>query len=121
MRSEQRWVRFGGGEVEAESWMWERQKNQLQYDNEWEWRKALGGATKTIFDYSNFSLNLSKRYCRLMAAKSSDDLVGTDPFFSAMPTEQGNPGLAKQAEGYVQDEISASNARSASRRRRKQR
>jgi hypothetical protein len=100
------------GEVEAESWMWERQKNQLQYDNEWEWRKALDGATnQTIFDFSNFSLNLSKRYCRLMAAKSADDLVGTDPFFSAMPTEHGNPGLAKQAEGYVQDEISDSNAK----------
>jgi hypothetical protein len=101
---------LGGGEVEADSWMWERQKNQMQYDNEWAWRKRLDGDhKKTIFDYSNFSLNLSKRYCRLMAAKSSDDLVGTEPFFSAMPTEQGNPVLAKQAEGYVQDEISASN------------
>jgi hypothetical protein len=100
----------GGGQVEADSWMWERQKNQFQYDNEWEWRKCLDGTNKkTIFDYSNFSLNLSKRYCRLMAAKSSDDLVGTEPFFSAMPTEQGNPGLAKQAEGYLQDEIAESN------------
>jgi hypothetical protein len=109
VRSEMGSIFGGGGEVEDNSWMWERQKNQLQYDNEWEWRKALGGTQKTIFDYSNFSLNLSKRYCRLMAAKASDDLVGTEPFFSAMPTEQGNPDLAKQGEGYLQDEIAASN------------
>jgi hypothetical protein len=27
--------------------------------------------------------------------KTTDTLVGTDPFFSAMPTEHGNPELAK--------------------------
>ena len=87
--------------------MWERECNQHQYDNDWHWRKALGG----IFTFSNFSLNLSKRYARLMAAKTSDDLVGTDPFFSVMPKEFGNPDLAKQAEEYVQDQISLSNAK----------
>lgn len=111
VRTEMGSVAGSGGQVEDNSWMWERQKNQLQYDNEWEWRKGIDGAATTIFDYSNFSLNLSKRFARLMAAKTSDDLVGTDPFFSAMPTEEGDPGLAKQAEGYVQDEVSASNAK----------
>lgn len=111
VRTEMGSISGGGGEVEGNSWMWERQKNQLQYDNEWEWRKAIDGTLPTIFDYSNFSLNLSKRFARLMAAKTSDDLVGTDPFFSAMPTEEGDPGLAKQAESYVQDEVSASNAK----------
>lgn len=98
-----------GGGTAKDSWAWQREKNQNQYDNKWEWRKALGG----IFKFSNFSLNLSKRFARLMAAKTSDDLVGTDPFFSCMPTEtpDGDPALAKQSEGYVQDEISASNAK----------
>jgi hypothetical protein len=98
-----------GGGCGNGGWAWQRQKNQNQYDNEWEWRKAMGG----IFKYSNFSLNISKRYARLMAAKTSDDLVGTDPFFSCMPTETpvGDPALAKQSEGYVQDEISQSNAK----------
>lgn len=91
----------------TEGWMWERQKNQLQYDNDWEWRKALGG----IFIFSNFSLNLSKRYARLMAAKTTDDLVGTDPFFSCMPTDEGDPELAKEAEWYVQEQMTESNAK----------
>lgn len=96
-----------GGQY-CSGWMWERQKNQLQYDNDWEWRKALGG----IFEFSNFSLNLSKRYARLMSAKCSDDLVGTDPFFSFMPTDVGgDPTLAKQGESYVQGEISSSNTK----------
>lgn len=89
-------------------WMWERHKNQLQYDNQWEWRKALGG----IFEFSNLSLNLSKRYARLMSAKCSDDLVGTDPFFSFMPTDVGgDPTLAKQGEAYVQDQMAQSNTK----------
>jgi hypothetical protein len=96
-----------GGQCQTNGWAWEREKNQAQYDNDWEWRKALGG----IFRYSNFSLNISKRYARLMAAKTSDTLVGTDPFFSAMPTEHGNPELAKQAEWFIQEKISQSNAK----------
>jgi hypothetical protein len=95
------------GEVTTTGWMWERECNQYQYDNDWHWRQALGG----IFTFSNFSLNLSKRYARLMAAKTSDDLVGTDPFFSCMPKEHGDPELAKQAEWYVQEQITLSNAK----------
>jgi hypothetical protein len=95
------------GMVVENGWAWQREKNQRQYDNEWLWRKALGG----IFVYSNFSLNISKRYARLMAAKTSDTLVGTDPFFSVMPTQHGNPELAKQGEWYIQEQISLSNAK----------
>src|SRR5882724_5106265 len=88
-------------------WAWQREKNQRQYDNEWTWRRALGG----IFAYSNFSLNISKRYARLMAAKTTDTLVGTDPFFSAMPTQHGSPELAKQGEWYVQEQMSQAKAK----------
>lgn len=96
-----------GGTTLVNGWAWERQRNQMQYDNDWFWRRSLGG----IFEYSNFSLNISKRYARLMAAKTSDTLVGTDPFFSAMPTEHGNPQLAKQAEWFIQEKISQSNCK----------
>lgn len=98
-------ARDDGGLVEG--WMWQRMKNQLQYDNDWSWRKAIKG----IFKFSNFSLNLSKRYTRLMAAKVTDDLVGTDPFFQVMPTEHGEPELAKQGEFFVQEGIAASNVK----------
>src|SRR2546428_11811149 len=46
------------GQVMADSWMGIRQKNQAQYDNDWRWRAALGG----IFNFSNFSINIAKRY-----------------------------------------------------------
>lgn len=99
-----------GGSSGMGGWAWEREKNQLQYDNSWDWREA----TNTIFEYSNFSLNISKRFARLIAARASDDLIGTDPFFSCMPTEHGgNADLAKQSESYVQDQLSNSNARAA--------
>ncbi len=96
-----------GGTTLVNGWAWERQRNQMQYDNDWFWRRSLGG----IFKYSNFSLNISKRYARLMAAKTSDTLVGTDPFFSAMPTEHGNAEQAKQNEWFVQEKITQSNVK----------
>lgn len=98
---------LGTNPQDVSGWMLERERNQNQYDNEWEWRAALGG----IFKFSNFSLNLSKRYARLMAAKTTDDLVGSDPFFSFMPTEKGDPELSKQAEWYVQEKFSQSNGK----------
>lgn len=93
------------GQVVGGGWAEKRELNQRQYDNDWEYRVGLKG----IFKYSNFSLNISKRYARLMAAKTSDTLLGTKPFFSAMPTEQGNPELAKQAEWYIQEKVDQSN------------
>jgi hypothetical protein len=99
-----------GGSTGSTGWAWEREKNQLQYDNSWDWRNAAD----TIFEYSNFSPNIAKRFARLIAARTSDDLIGTDPFFSCMPTEHGGDAeLAKQAESYVQDQLSNSNARAA--------
>jgi hypothetical protein len=97
----------GSGMAIENGWAWKREVNQRQYDNDWGWRKALGG----IFAYSNFSLNISKRYARLMAAKTTDTLVGTDPFFSAMPTEHGSPDLAKEGEWYVQEQMTEVNAK----------
>lgn len=99
----------GNGQVDAESWMGQREKNQAQYDNDWGWRAALGG----IFAFSNFSINIAKRYVRLIAAKTRDDLVGTDPFFSVMPEHAGDPDVAKNSEWYVQEKVRQSNAKKA--------
>lgn len=93
-----------GGKVRSGSWMFHRWVNERQYENDFEWRKALGG----IFDYSNFSVNISKRYARLLSAKTSDDLVGSEPFFSIMPNNGEDPELAKDAEWYAQDAVSES-------------
>lgn len=97
------------GSCVAGGWMEKREINERQYENDFAWRAALGG----IFPESNFSLNVSKRYTRLISAKASDDLIGTDPFFAAMPTELGAPEDAKEAEWYVQDKVSGSNVKSA--------
>ena len=101
--------RQDSGQVQSQSWMGKRQQYQAEYDNSWEWRVGLGG----IFEYSNFSLNVSKRYARLMGAKTRDDLVGTEPFFATMPTEHGDPQLAKDVEWYLQQEIGRSNTKKA--------
>src|SRR4029077_17462799 len=90
-------------------WMGIKQKNQDQYDNEWHWRLALGG----IFSYSNFSINISKRYARLMSAKARDDLVGTEPFFAIMPeaVSREDAEVAKSAEKYLQMKIRKTNVK----------
>jgi hypothetical protein len=104
----------GGGCVPY-SWMWRRQKNQWEYDNEWEFReKFIGPGTGGIFERSNFSINISKRFARLIAARTSDDLVGTEPFFATMPTEHSDDDqLSKQLEAYLQDKFANSNIRSS--------
>lgn len=96
------------GQTVPGSWMEHRERNQAQYDNDFEWRKqVLGG----IFNFSNFSLNLCKRFARLLAAKTRDDLIGTEPFFGTMPTKHGDPTTAKEQEWYLQEKISESNAK----------
>lgn len=95
------------GKVEASSWMDIRRINELQYENEFDWRVQYYGL-HSIFQQSNFSLNLSKRWARLVTAKATEDIVGTEPFFGIVPTEIGDPQLAKDSEWYVQEEVSHS-------------
>lgn len=89
----------------AQGWMWNRQNYQDQYENNWRWREQLGG----IFEYSNWSLNIAKRFARLLHAKGSDDLLGTSPFFTAMPKKNANTNLSIQAEWFIQEKIDESN------------
>lgn len=93
------------GELTSDGFMFHRQNYQDQYDNNWQWRQRLGG----IFQYSNWSLNMAKRFARLISAKTGDDLLGTEPFFSAMPKKGANPELAKQLEWWLQEQFSKSN------------
>ena len=99
----------GTGRVDPTRWMGVRQKNQDQYDNDWTWRLALGG----IFEFSNFSINISKRYARLMSAKSRDDLCGTDPFFAIMPeaVSQEDTQVSMSAEKFLQMKVRQSNVK----------
>jgi|SRR5215471_7440679 len=101
----------GTGGVDDTRWMGIRKRNQDQYDNAWEWRAALGG----IFEFSNFSINISKRYARLMSAKSRDDLIGTDPFFAIMPEaiSDDDAAVSEAAEKFLQMKIRQSNVRAS--------
>lgn len=90
------------------TWIHSRQCSRFEYAGDFLHRRALGG----IFMENNWTLATSGRFVRLLAAKHADDLVGSDPFFAAMPEKIDNPDqivLAKQTEGYVQDEIGRSN------------
>lgn len=87
------------------SWAWDRQVAQLQYDGVFDWRRDFGG----IFLENNWSLNVPKRFIRLMSAKICSDLLGTEPYFAAMPEKAEDAILSKQVESRVQKEVSASN------------
>lgn len=90
-----------------DGWMGQRRMRELQYANNFEWRRMLGG----VFQHSNFSLNISRRFARLGAARSSNELVGTEPFFAAIPRNPFASKVSKQVEKYVQEHVEASNLR----------
>lgn len=94
------------GNIEADSWMAVRQRNQDSYDGNLEWRKAIGGIFATG---NNFSLGTNKRYARLLSARVRSNLMGTRPFFGAMTKLNGNPKLTEQVESFVQERIDESN------------
>lgn len=100
---------WGSGLISQQnSWAWKREIAQRQYDNDFEYRKALYGG---VFEESNWSPNYPKHWAQMIAAQISDDLLGSEPFFAAMPQNPGNPELAKQVEAYLQKEIAKSNLR----------
>lgn len=93
------------------SWLDKRRINQLWYEGDLVWRESgayLGG----VFADSNFSRGDGKRYVRHMAAKITDDLLGTSPFFAALKKESRdtpNAALLKSVESFAQDGVEASN------------
>lgn len=93
------------GEVLPNSWMGLRVQNKMTYDNDLEWRKAIGD----IFKYSNFTLGTNRRYARLLTARVCADLLGTTPFFGAMSRRNGNAELTQAVEMFVQERVDTSN------------
>lgn len=96
---------FGQGIARTGSWAWDRQIAQMQYDGVYEWRRNVGG----VFLENNWSMNVPKRFIRLMTAKVCADLLGTEPYFAAMPEKAQDAALSKAVEKYLQDEIADSN------------
>lgn len=94
------------GNVDPKSWMAIRKRNQESYDNNLEWRKALGGVFATG---QNFTLGGNRRYARLISARVRNDLISTRPFFGAMTGRTGDPELTKEVEEYLQERIEESN------------
>lgn len=88
------------------SWCYRRDIYQLEYDNDFLWRRWWHGG---VFNFSNWSMNIAKRYTRLISAKSQDDIFGSYPFFSLTPDQHTDPDLAKQIEWYVTEKIQQSN------------
>lgn len=104
------------GRTEPGSWLDRRRLNQLWYEGDLSWRGNddtqqgtvyLGG----VFADSNFTRGDGKRYVRHMAAKVTDDLIGTSPFFAAMKTPMGQekPELIKAIEEIAQEGVENSN------------
>lgn len=96
---------FGHGIARTGSWAWDRQVAQMQYDGVFEWRRNIGG----IFLENNWSMNVPKRFIRLMAAKVCADLLGTEPYFATMPEKAQDAELSKAVEKYMQKEVGDSN------------
>lgn len=96
------------GMVRLNTWMGLRVQNKATYDNDLEWRKALGG----VFEDSNFTMGTNRGYARLLSARARADLLGTSPFFGCMSTRNADPVLAAQVEAFVQAELEKSNVTS---------
>lgn len=98
-------IEFGMGEALHGSWAWFREIAMQGYEGRYDWRMAYGG----VFTENNWSMNVPKRFIRLMAAKVNSDLVGTEPYFAAMPEKADKADLSKAVEKYMQRKVSDSN------------
>lgn len=96
----------------TDSWAWKREMNQALYDGVLDWRVNYYGP-QSVFKASNYSLNMPKRWVRLMAARLNETQLGTDPFFAAMPQRASADDEAKAVESYTQGQIGKSNLRQA--------
>lgn len=91
------------------TWAAMRQRACIEYKGDFRHRASLGGIFE---DNKCWSMNVPGRFVTDLSAKISDDIVGSDPFFAAMPEHIDNPDkaeLAKQVERKVQEEITISN------------
>lgn len=63
------------------SWWPKWDRYCAEWDNDFSHRAVEPG----IFEKANLSLNVPRRVCSFLAARSDDELFGTSPFFSAHP------------------------------------
>lgn len=94
------------------TWAHKRQRARDEYMGDFCHRQLLGG----VFVDSWWSMNIPGRIVGALSSKLADDLVGSDPFFAAMPEnidDAEKAELAKQIERKVQREITISNMASA--------
>lgn len=104
-----------GGVLITGGWMFLRWQNEQSYMGDNTWRVAMGN----IFSKHNFTLGSPVRHTRYMSARVTDDLVGSTPFFAAMPASSRKNALAQQVEKKTQEKIGQSNARSTIRQAQK--
>lgn len=92
--------RLANGETEVGSHLWNRKRNMEMEDNNYEWRKMMPDSV--FADGHNFTRGKSKQINRIMSAKLTEDIVGTTPFWGAIPARAGDPELVKNVEAFVQ-------------------
>lgn len=109
IRSE-RGQNFGNPVAIPGSFIWNRQRFRLEYEGDQSVRSAFYGA-QSVFSENNWTRNKPAQFIRFLAAKHADDLVGSNPFFAAMPENNSKPELSKQVENKVQEEVTNSNLR----------
>lgn len=79
------------GSCYADNWLEERRIATANYANDFSDRKGKG-----IFSFSNISLNLPKRYIRIIAAKTFDELLSSNPMIFVGP--EGDDDSSEEAQ-----------------------
>lgn len=97
---------------------WERQDNYiLQSEDNFEWRGKLGeedpSKPTAIFGLQNDSLNMIGGFKEYMTARTSDDLLGSMPFFSASPEGKNDKILADTLQKHAEWRINRADLVSA--------
>jgi hypothetical protein len=97
----------GDGKTVLGGWADHRVKNECVYNNELGFREEMYGG---VFRDMNLTRGVTKRFAREMAAKVSDDMLGTTPFFGAVKRNSGtDAALTRAVEEFAQIKIEASN------------
>ena len=91
------------------TWLWRRQHWRSEWQGDFFHRRSTPGG---VFFDSWWSFGIANRIAGYLASKLADDLLGSDPFFAAMPENIDDPDtaqLAKEVERKVQKELTVSN------------
>ncbi|WP_042725412.1 hypothetical protein [Chthoniobacter flavus] len=107
-------LEYGNPEPRWGSWAWWRRIARSEYAGRFAHRYLTGYGG--VFDApgGNLSLGVPARFVATRAAGHADNLVGTDPFVAAMPTDISNKGeaaLSREVEEKLQEELTRSNIR----------